>query len=658
MGGTTKPKKIVPEGEWDSFLSHMKEPLPVSFRVSGHRTQAKAVLKIIEGKYFKDLVGEGGQPQCLPWYPDNLGWQLNLTRKDIRKNEAYCRLQNFLVSETETGSISRQETVSMIPPLVLDVQPHHKVLDMCAAPGSKTTQLIEMLHAEEGQVPEGFVIANDSNNKRCYMLVHQLKRLQSPTTIITNHDATIMPSFRISSPEGEKTMKFDRILCDVPCTGDGTLRKNIDVWMKWNTANACSLHSIQFRVARRGAEMLAIDGKMVYSTCSLNPIEDEAVLHRLLVEAQGSLELVDVADKLPGLKYTKGLSHWVMMDRNLTVYEKVEDIPENTKSIIRPNMFPPKAEDAAQFHFERCLRVLPHQQNTGGFFVAVLKKVAPLPWESTKTVETTTTKVDEDKDSVGVEAVKEEKAPRSPTRKKRRIQGFKEDPYIFFEKDEQSWPSIKEFYGISDTFDPTLLFVRCKEGNKRNIYYTNPAIRDVMKCNEEKVKIINAGVKMFIRSDNKGADCVFRIAQEGAQILMEYMNQRCVKITREDMTKLLLKDDLEAPLEIEKLSSTANTELTGNNTGCLILENNDDALKMVLVGWKGKSSIRAYIPKSERVHYLRLCGADVSKFEVNKFEKERQAANGVAKDDSATVTEVEDNGNKEDNEDQVVPAEQ
>ena len=105
----------------------MKEPLPVSFRVSGHRTQAKAVLKIIEGKYFKDLVGEGGQPQCLPWYPDNLGWQLNLTRKDIRKNEAYCRLQNFLVSETETGSISRQETVSMIPPLVLDVQPHHKV---------------------------------------------------------------------------------------------------------------------------------------------------------------------------------------------------------------------------------------------------------------------------------------------------------------------------------------------------------------------------------------------------------------------------------------------------------------------------------------------------------------------------------------------------
>ena len=53
------------------------------------------------------------------------------------------------------GNISRQESVSMIPPLVLDVKPHHKVLDMCAAPGSKTAQLIEALHAQEGTLPEG-----------------------------------------------------------------------------------------------------------------------------------------------------------------------------------------------------------------------------------------------------------------------------------------------------------------------------------------------------------------------------------------------------------------------------------------------------------------------------------------------------------------------
>ena len=66
----------------------------------------------------------------MSWYPDRLAWQLSITRKDIRKEEALFRLHNFLISETESGNISRQETVSMIPPLVLDVKPHHKVLGM------------------------------------------------------------------------------------------------------------------------------------------------------------------------------------------------------------------------------------------------------------------------------------------------------------------------------------------------------------------------------------------------------------------------------------------------------------------------------------------------------------------------------------------------
>lgn len=82
-------------------------------------------------------------------------------------------------------------------------------------------------------------------------------------------------------------LKFDRILCDVPCTGDGTLRKNPDIWPKWNAANGNNLHGIQYRVARRGLELLAVGGRMVYSTCSLNPIENEAVIHRILKECEG-----------------------------------------------------------------------------------------------------------------------------------------------------------------------------------------------------------------------------------------------------------------------------------------------------------------------------------------------------------------------------------
>ena len=78
-------------------------------------------------------------------------------------------------------------------------------------------------------------------------------------------------------------MKFDRVLCDVPCSGDGTLRKNIDIWPKWNPANSCTLHGIQYRIAKRGLEMLEVGGRLVYSTCALQPVEDEAVVCRRVV---------------------------------------------------------------------------------------------------------------------------------------------------------------------------------------------------------------------------------------------------------------------------------------------------------------------------------------------------------------------------------------
>ena len=73
------------------------------------------------------------------------------------------------------------------------------------------------------------------------MLVHQAKRLQSPCFIITNHDASIMPNLQVTTAEGtRKNLKYDRILCDVPCSGDGTLRKNADIWQVTKISN---LHS-------------------------------------------------------------------------------------------------------------------------------------------------------------------------------------------------------------------------------------------------------------------------------------------------------------------------------------------------------------------------------------------------------------------------------
>lgn len=73
---------------------------------------------------------------------------------------------------------------------------------MCAAPGSKTAQLLELLHAEESKLPTGYVIANDVDNKRCYMLVHQAKRLNSACIAVINHDSAVLPNMSATQDDG------------------------------------------------------------------------------------------------------------------------------------------------------------------------------------------------------------------------------------------------------------------------------------------------------------------------------------------------------------------------------------------------------------------------------------------------------------------------
>lgn len=157
----------------------------------------------------------------------------------------------------------------MVPPLALNVEPHHKCLDMCAAPGSKTSQLLEIVnrslkHPEERQ---GLVVANDADTSRAYMLVHQCRRINSPLLLVTTHQGQQFPILKDVNGDA----LFDRVLCDVPCSGDGTLRKNPEIWAKWSARNSHSLHPLQLNIASRGLLLLKPGGLMVYSTCSMSP---------------------------------------------------------------------------------------------------------------------------------------------------------------------------------------------------------------------------------------------------------------------------------------------------------------------------------------------------------------------------------------------------
>lgn len=96
-------------------------------------------------------------------------------------------------------------------------------------------------------------------------------------------------------------------------------------------------------------------GLMLYSTCSLNPAEDEAVVAELLRRGAGSLELVDVSDKLPGLKRVHGINDWVVQDKgkkgaNGPTYASFDVVPEDRKQVLRRSLFPPTSEVITLFY--------------------------------------------------------------------------------------------------------------------------------------------------------------------------------------------------------------------------------------------------------------------------------------------------------------------
>ncbi|KAK3508300.1 hypothetical protein QTP70_019537 [Hemibagrus guttatus] len=646
--------KIVPEGEFEEFMEAMREPLPATIRITGYKSHAKEILHTLKEKYFKeiqDLEIEGQKieaPQALSWYPDELAWHTNMSRKILRKSPLLEKFHQFLVSETESGNISRQEAVSMIPPLLLKIEPHHKILDMCAAPGSKTAQLIEMLHSDMNvPFPEGFVIANDVDNKRCYLLVHQAKRLNSPCIMVVNHDASCIPRLQVENNGKKDILFYDRVLCDVPCSGDGTMRKNIDVWKKWTTSNSLQLHGLQLRIAVRGVEQLAVGGRMVYSTCSLNPIEDEAVIASLLEKSEGALELADASADLPGLKYMPGISSWKVMTKEGQWYSDWSEVPSSRHTQIRPSMFPPTdPEKLKSMHLERCMRILPHHQNTGGFFVAVLVKKGPMPWNrrypklrNKEATGTTSEEAQPEEGEAETATAAEgntvlENAPETETKKdgvcgpppskKMKLFGFKEDPFVFLTEDDPVFPPIQTFYDLTPDFPKLNVLTRTHEGKKRHLYMVSKELRNVLLNNSERMKVINTGVKVWSRNnDGEQFGCAFRLAQEGIYTLCPYIRARVLTISLEDVKVLLTEEN---PF-LSRLSDDAHAQAKKFEMGSIVLryqpDPNDPSAPQCLIdlcGWRGKTSIRAFVARNERLHYLRMVGVEVFRDKQGKKE--------------------------------------
>ena len=225
--------------------------------------------------------------------------------------------------EHQLGYVYVQEAVSMIPPIVLDPKPGELVLDMCAAPGSKSSQIAQYMQNK------GILIANDINGLRMAPLGINLQRMGVTNSIITKMYG-----------QWFKDLKFDKILVDAPCSGTGTIRKSLKTLRIWNPDMVKRLAATQRKLIETGFNALKENSVMVYSTCSLEPEEDEGVVDFLLSKYDNAkLEEFE----LKGLKKSEAITEF------------------------EGNKYNPEVK--------KCLRIWPQDNDTAGFFVAKLRKI-------------------------------------------------------------------------------------------------------------------------------------------------------------------------------------------------------------------------------------------------------------------------------------------
>lgn len=179
----------------------------------------------------------------------------------------------------KAGKIYVQSLSSMIPAVCLDLIPDQKILDMAAAPGSKTTQIASML---SGKCK---ITALEKFGVRLEKLVHTIKSQGAENCVeVIKVDATELVSHYSKDEKGNKGVKmFDRILLDVPCSSDGRINLEDEktyCWYSGDKSNSKSL--LQYEMLEQARKMLVDGGKIVYSTCSISRRENEDVVQKFM----------------------------------------------------------------------------------------------------------------------------------------------------------------------------------------------------------------------------------------------------------------------------------------------------------------------------------------------------------------------------------------
>ncbi len=283
----------------DKILSGMSGDRNTTLRVNTLKSDIYEIMNILKENAIKfDRVS---------WFNDALVIK-NASEKVLQKLDIY-----------EEGKIYLQSLSSMVPPIVLNPVPNEKILDLTAAPGSKTTQIVAMMENK------GYVLANELDALRCERLKFNVQKQGAEIVEINNGRGEVI---------GKKYEEyFDKILLDAPCSGEGRfLANDPKTYRSWSLKTVKELSKLQKKLLRSAYQAVKKNGEIVYSTCTLNKAENEDVLK------------------------------WAIEELNI----KILDINLNIKNSV------PISDENKEV--QKAIRILPSKE-TEGFFIAKLKKI-------------------------------------------------------------------------------------------------------------------------------------------------------------------------------------------------------------------------------------------------------------------------------------------
>ncbi len=301
------PKEFV-ESLYENYT-----PLSVDKILSGMSGNRSTTLRVNTLKYsiqdlMKELKSSNIKFERVPWFRDALIIK-NKKEKDIQNLEIYNK-----------GYIYLQSLPSMIPPLVLEPKEGEKVLDMTAAPGSKTTEMAMLMNNK------GKILANELDKLRCERLKYNVDMQGAEIVEVINQRGEKLGNLYPNN--------FDKVLLDAPCSGEGRfLANDVKTYRNWSKKSVIQLAKLQKKLFKSAYDALKPGGVMVYSTCTLNKEENEDVLE------------------------------WAIDNLNLKIIDIKIEIKEGISAFT----------EGRDISIGKAIRILP-SKDMEGFFVAKLKK--------------------------------------------------------------------------------------------------------------------------------------------------------------------------------------------------------------------------------------------------------------------------------------------